>query len=182
MAQFEEQPIERWVKPTRTTGDQFDFTEPDNLLARDYIQGNKIQLVRNITPSGTSSQTVILTDGTDNVIINADGSVFEGFTVLARNTRGSAGATAIYTVPANKVADIYTALVFSANTTADNFDAQITANNVEIATYNFTSGAVNTYNAAKPTRLTAGQVVNLNVSRFTAGTAIGVIGYIERNV
>ena len=75
MAQFEDNPQDRWAKPRRTTDDQFDFEEVDNLLSRDYVQNNKIQLVRNITPSGVSSQTVKITDGTDITLVNPDGTL-----------------------------------------------------------------------------------------------------------
>jgi hypothetical protein len=119
MAQFEDNPQDRWAKPRRTTDDQFDFEEVDNLLSRDYVQNNKIQLVRNITPSGVSSQTVKITDGVDIMLVNPDGSINVSaapsaksstqFTGLASVTKTTAGGGTVYTVPAGKIAIIVSA-------------------------------------------------------------------------
>lgn len=107
-----EQPVAKYVKPQKTTSGDFDFTEVDDMLSRDYVQGSIIQMVRNITPVGTSAQQVIPTDGTDILAINTDGSInsntFSEY--LARNgtlkifeDNGiAATTTTLYTVPAGK--------------------------------------------------------------------------------
>ena len=97
-----EKPVEKYVKPQKTTSGDFDFTEVDDMLSRDYVQGSIIQMVRNITPVGTSAQQVIPTDGTDLLAINSDGSInVKDFTTFSGSFVATTNAT--YTVPAGKV-------------------------------------------------------------------------------
>lgn len=108
MTVFESTPIETFVKPMKDENGSFDFTEVDRAQARNYIQGSKIQMVRVITPAGTSAQEVKITDGVETLLINSDGSIntSDFFSNLYRNgtriTHTSATIGTKYTVPANK--------------------------------------------------------------------------------
>jgi hypothetical protein len=62
-------------KPTKNSDGNFDFALVDLKLARNYTQGSKIVPVRLITPVGQSAQEFKLTDGTDLLAINSDGSI-----------------------------------------------------------------------------------------------------------
>jgi hypothetical protein len=66
---------EQFIKPKVTTDGSFDFSDIDVLMSRDYKQSNIIQLVRTIAPAGTSANQVKITDGTEMLLINADGSI-----------------------------------------------------------------------------------------------------------
>ena len=101
MAGFE-QPVLKYVKPQKTTDGDFDFTEVDDMLSRDYVQGSVIQMVRNINPVGTSAQQVRLTDGTDLLNINSDGSLNVGTanSVAANATQANNNTQTIFTAGA----------------------------------------------------------------------------------
>lgn len=75
MAIQETERDEKYIKPSVTTDGSFDFDPVDQLMSRDYKQSNIIQLVRTIAPAGTSANQVKITDGTDLVLVNPDGSM-----------------------------------------------------------------------------------------------------------
>lgn len=125
----------KYASPSRDSDGNFDFTEPDRLLSRDYTQGSVIMPVRNITPTGSSAQQVIITDGTDLISINSDGSLNtsqgEGIlkssqTHVIKYLNGNGANQNIHTVTAGKT--FYLMGVHISNTSGAINSAQIKDN------------------------------------------------------
>lgn len=101
-------PPQFFVAPAKRVDGNFDFDECDNLLSRDYVQSNQIQPVRIIQTVGASAQEVKITDGSDTLAINGDGSINvkhkTAITVSTGKTGTSIGTagTTLYTVTAGK--------------------------------------------------------------------------------
>lgn len=68
-------PSDKYVQPQRNPSLEFDFTEVDSLLAREYTQGSVITPVRVITTAGNSAQQVKITDGTDIAQVTSSGDL-----------------------------------------------------------------------------------------------------------
>lgn len=120
MPSFTEFPQQRFVKPSRDSSNNFDFELVDDSLARDYTQGNIIQPVRVITTAGQSSQQVKVTNGTNILNVNADGSINvagSGTAVKAQwvNTNNTT-RTDTYTVPVGKKWLVRRSYYFRVNT------------------------------------------------------------------
>ena len=108
---------EKYIKPSVTTDGSFDFDPVDQLMSRDYKQSNIIQLVRTIAPAGSSANQVKITDGTDMLLINSDGSLnFKGLSLLGLNgNKTGSGTTTLGTVPVGKSWRIYGFTLASGN-------------------------------------------------------------------
>lgn len=131
MTYAEIEPIETWVKPMKDNSGNFDFTEVDRAQSRNYTQGSKIQMVRVITPAGTSAQEFKLTNGTNLLNIFSDGSLdFEtyllrsGTQIIRNDNSAAAGTRTLYTVTAGKT--LYVRSAYITNQPANNSLVQLT--------------------------------------------------------
>lgn len=111
MPSFVEYPTTKWIKPTRDSNNNFDFSPCDEQLARDYVQGSIIQPVRVMASAGASAPETKITDGTDTLLINSDGTlniqiVEKELTPLYATSTATETKT-IGTVPAGKVWKVY---------------------------------------------------------------------------
>lgn len=122
---------------------------------------------------------VFFFNGTPSGNVNIVGGVNTVPLTLARATRNSNGSTTIYTVPAGKVAYLFFANM--PNIAANNLAGNITANGNGVADVTSLAAGINTnpLQLANGLTLTAGQIVVLNVTNYTAGTLEGCIGYYE---
>lgn len=102
MARFSQDIEETFVSPSRDSSGNFDFTEVDIQNGRNYVQSNKITPVRVITPAGTSAQQFKLTDGTDTLNVESNGSIQQGVGLVcsANATQANNNTQTIYTAPA----------------------------------------------------------------------------------
>lgn len=194
MPSFVEAPTQRWVKPTRDTSNNFDFTPCDENLARDYVQGSIITPVRILASAGASAPETKITDGTDTLLVNSDGSV--NTTSVEKemqravfDAQNQTAATAFGTVPANKIWKIY-GWNHSAHNSASAAvrGAVILANGISLSRLELNApnatgqGVANANNFdEKYIKLTAGQTLQHQVTNATVIHS-GVVFYIEESV
>lgn len=158
----------KYIKPEVKTTGGFDFTECDRLLARDYAQGSEILPVRLIQTSGESASEVKITDGTDTMAVNADGSInitgggdilkhlYDNgvYKMFFRN----AAAADVYTVPNGKK---FVVTSLSACNTTSYLSFQIQNSSSTVLYYGSGRGVDNVGGSSIHLVLTASQKINL---------------------
>ena len=189
IGRFDEQ---NFIKPKRyTDGVNFDFVDVDNLLARDYVQGNIIVPVRIISQFGESAPETKITVGTDILSINADGSLnvspSKKTPAWATQVQNGAGTATIGTVPVGKKWTILAIALNVSGIAGGIVDASVNLNGTAIlkarmttvATYpQFLAPVMNFAYADGPV-ITAGQTATLTMANGFAGA--GSIVYVEED-